>query len=640
MLNHPGRRLSMMLGIALLTAATAGVEVGQAAAAKPHGAPSAASAKGLITGRLSIPGYSIVALGTNGKMTSSASGSFSLSPPAPQYTLQLITARGLYGGPVVVGGGGGKVVVGLRGPVRLGTIDIVASKGYAHLSTHLRAASVVASRWAWANHGVPIGNGKNFGLVKSPTKGSGPSGPGGDSDRSGIPNAFDIASNGNAIINALAPAGSIQHAAAAQYHRAIARASDNPPPPSGSGTGTQPPPNGQPPTNQPPPSGQPPANQPPPNGQPPANGSQPPGNGSQPPAGPIWMSQLFLPIEQTVNEDASGVTQDEIDSTLQANLNLKLLSIPSQASQLELNCNGLSFCSQGGTGKAAQEGLLPGSGGSFSTLAFPGAMLDAATGFGELVGPNAPSGLLGSTSTGSKEFSLYPNATTGQIGSGDVVTAVGTIGGATSNLPTTINFVFTTVPAISAYSDTAGDSGTISYPDKSQLGTRQNPIEVKAGSGGDVVVKFTLFRPQRAGVSGAGESSYMDIGHLWYALDSASAPSPNQTTIGSATSPQCPASSYSEPSSTLSVVTGGGNQPAAGGTQFSAPPGDGMVVDSAADQPASPSNTISFSVDLTACTASKNQSLPVGQPVMFDISANSQSSTDHTNQTFWVERTA
>jgi hypothetical protein len=64
-----------------------------------------------------------------------------------------------------------------------------------------------------------------------------------------------------------------------------------------------------------------------------------------------------------------------------------------------------------------------------------------------------------------------------------------------------------------------------------------------------------------------------------------------------------------------------------------------MLVDFAGDQPASPSNTISFTVDVSACMAQKGESLPVGRPTPFDISANSQSSTDHADQTFWLERT-
>jgi hypothetical protein len=190
------------------------------------------------------------------------------------------------------------------------------------------------------------------------------------------------------------------------------------------------------------------------------------------------MSQLFLPMDETVNQDASGVSQTQIDSTLQSNLNVKLLNIPS-ADVIELNCNGLSFCSQGGTGQASEEAVQSTTPGQmFNPLVpFPEATLDPATGFGEIVGPNVPTGFLGTlTGSGSQEFSLMPNATSSEIGSGDVITELITSGGVTTRTPTTLEFVFNTVPAITSYSDTAGDSGSITYPDTSKLGTSGNPI--------------------------------------------------------------------------------------------------------------------------------------------------------------------
>jgi hypothetical protein len=570
--------------LSLISAAllAGGAMAATTAAASPrhHAHAGKHSNRPLVTGRLGAGGYTVVAVGFNGKVTVAKGRSFSLSIPASEYTLQLINAHGRYAGPIVVGGEShSKVIVGLKGAAALGTINVVASKGYAHVARRVPGAWLVRSRWAWAKHGVPIGNGRNFGLVVSPTKGTGPTGPGGDSDRSGIPNLFDIAPGGNAVIKSLEPAVS--------GAREVARiaGAGNPLPPAGpSGTGA-----------------------------------------------PAWMSQMFLPIDQTVNEDATGMTQAEIDSTLQANLNLKLENIPS-ADTVELDCNGLSYCSAGGTGQASEEGIQPPVGQpGYPEVPFPAATLDPATGFGEVVGPNVPNGFLGTlTGNGASEFSLYPNATTSQIGSGDVISLLTTSGGVTTQTPTTVNFVFATVPAIASYSDTAGDSGAITYPDTSGLGTQNNPIKVAPGPNGDVVVNFTAYRPQRAGIAGAGEPAYMDIGNLAYAFDSVSAPSPGQTTVGQAVPPACPASTYSNLSPTLTATNTGGS-----GAQSS-----GDLVDSAGDQPASPSNTISFSVDISACMATKGQTFPVGQPVMFDISANSQSSPDHSNQTFWLERTS
>ena len=148
------------------------------APSKHHHRHAVAHRKGaFVTGHLNADGYTVVAVRTNGKIASSKSRSFSLRAPAAQYTLQLINSRGQYAGPVVVGEGSRKVVVGLKGGVALGAIEVVSAKGYAHVARRVRAASLVRSRWAWARHGVPIGNGRNFGLVVSPTKGTGPAGP-------------------------------------------------------------------------------------------------------------------------------------------------------------------------------------------------------------------------------------------------------------------------------------------------------------------------------------------------------------------------------------------------------------------------------------------------------------------------------
>jgi hypothetical protein len=584
------------------------------------------SAVRYVSGRLQARGYTVLVVGYNGKIASSRRQAFRIAAPGSRVTIQLIDRRGRYAGPVVFAGGAHRVITGVKPPLNVGKIKLVASRGYARLAHRLARKKLDRARWAYAAHGVPIGNGRNLGLVASRGRGGG-AGAGQDKARVGIPNEFDIAVPGTHVLRSLAPATLARRASAAAPARSaragpLARtAAGGPPPPPGS------PPPGSPPPGSPPP-GSPPPGSPPPGSPPPGS----PGAGAPgPSASSPWMSQLFLAMNETLNDDAAGVSVAAIDSTLQARLNVKLLDVPTTSSLLELNCNGLSFCSQGGTGQAVLEGVP--SGPSMATVPFPDASRDSATGFGEIVGPAVPSGLLGTTADGQHEFSLNPNATSSQIGSGDVITEVLTNGGVTSQVPTTIDFVFNTVPAITTYSDTAGDAGTVTYPDSSNLGTADNPIKVAAGPNGDVVMTFTLFRPQRQGVAGAGEPAFMDLGHLAYELDNASSPTPGAAIIGSAVAPQCPTASYSAPSSTLTLISGGSSE-------HSPPTGDGAMVDSANDQPASPSNTISFTVDLTQCLASKGvSSFPVGEPELFDLSANSQSSSDHANQTFYVERT-
>lgn len=534
-----------------------------------------------VSGRLSAPGYTLALVGYNGKTVLTKKTSFRVAAPDAKVTLQLISPHGLYAGPVVLGGTPTRVIVGIKAGANVGTIVVVASKGYAHLAHKLAARYLDKSRWAYAKGGVPIGNGSNFGLVVSKAKGS-VAGAGLDPAHVGVPNEFDIAVPGTKILKALAPTTRKSGTASA--------AAECPPAPQPAPPGCTTPAG--------------------PNGGAPQSGSL-----------PTWMAQMVpLGIANTVNADAAGVTPAEIDSTLRENLNIKLFDFPTSASLVELDCNGLSYCSEGGTGQAELEGLPTGTCTTScfegtSTVPFPAAALDPATGFGELIGPAAPNGLLsGQGLAGGKEFSLLPNATSAQIGSGDVATVVSTSGGVTTQAPATLGFVFNTVPAIASYSDTEGDSGTIAYPDTSGFGEMNNPIKAAAGANGDVVVSFTVFRPQRPGIPGAGEPAFMDLGNLKYAIgDTGSKPA------------SCPASAYSDLSPTLSLV---------------ANPLGSTLVDSASDQPASPTNTISFTVDLTQCyIASGPASFPVGQSATFTLTSTSQSSNDHASQLFTVQRT-
>jgi len=211
-----------------------------------------------------------------------------------------------------------------------------------------------------------------------------------------------------------------------------------------------------------------------------------------------------------------------------------------------------------------------------------------------------------------------------QVGSGDVITENVTRGATTIQTATTLDFVFVTVPALSSYADTAGHSGAITYPEPlagpgSAFGTATDPIEVAPGPSGDVVVTLTFFRPQRLGISGAGEPQFMDIGHLNYTVSAAPMPSGGPMPRGSG---ECPAAAYTHVAPPLTLTAGVGHHAA-----------EGTLVDSAADQPASPAIT----VDLSKCSAS---ALRAGQPTRVDLGATtSHLPTDSTGQTFWVERT-
>src|SRR5207247_8621868 len=107
--------------------------------------------------------------------------------PADSVRLHLRAGDGRYAGPIVVGGGGKRAIVGAKAGAKLGTIDV--RRGYAKVSRRLPRRSLDASRSARAKHGVPIGAGV-FGRVRSrPPRRSGRTGLGQDLDLDGIPNA-------------------------------------------------------------------------------------------------------------------------------------------------------------------------------------------------------------------------------------------------------------------------------------------------------------------------------------------------------------------------------------------------------------------------------------------------------------------
>jgi len=153
-----------------------------------------------ITGRLSKGGYTVLALAGDGSATwmRARRGRFGLRPPEARVTLQLRAPDGTYAGSVVAGHEGGHALTGVRAGARLGRIRI--RPGYARLLTRVRASWVDAGRWARARKGVPIGNGRNVGLVRSkPPRGA----PPGDRDADGVPDRLDVDANGNLILDNL-----------------------------------------------------------------------------------------------------------------------------------------------------------------------------------------------------------------------------------------------------------------------------------------------------------------------------------------------------------------------------------------------------------------------------------------------------
>ena len=158
----------------------------------------AGAAPARITGRLSQPGYTVIAVAANGRVASArANLNFSLVPPVKRVTLHLRARDGLYAGPIVLAGQkrGRRAVVGVRAGARLGNVSVRA--GYAKVGTRRARKWGFAKRWAQAVNGVPIGAG-NFGRVRSQRADGARAG---DRDLDGVPDPLDIDDDGDLVLD-------------------------------------------------------------------------------------------------------------------------------------------------------------------------------------------------------------------------------------------------------------------------------------------------------------------------------------------------------------------------------------------------------------------------------------------------------
>ena len=172
-------------------------------------APAGAAKR--ITGKLSKPGYTVMALAANGEADAARvpRGKFRLKARATTVTLHLRARGGKYAGPIVVGKrrGGRRAIVGVHRGAKLGRISV--RRGFAR--AHPRRRWLDTDRYARAKRGIPIGA-RRFGRVRS-RKAHG--GVPGDRDLDGIPNPLDIDDDGDRVLDNLDRSG---RAGASQFH--------------------------------------------------------------------------------------------------------------------------------------------------------------------------------------------------------------------------------------------------------------------------------------------------------------------------------------------------------------------------------------------------------------------------------------
>jgi hypothetical protein len=502
--------------------------------------PAAAAPKP-ITGKLSRPGYTVIALAANGKakVVRASRGRFRLRPPAKRVTLHLRAPSGSYAGPIVLGRKkkGKRAIVGVKAGARLGRVSV--RRGYARVSKRLQRKWLDARRAARARRGAPIGA-RVFGRVRSKPP-SDKEYVEGDGDFDGIPDQLDIDDDGDLVLDNL-------------DRSTAARTAQEPPPP---------------------------------------------------PVPEVFTS-LFLDLGQTANANAlalAGLTEEQIDQRIAAAVssNGGRLSFSGFSASTELDCGGsrnpsppppwlggLPYCTLGGTGTAT----------SPASPEFPECCDADNDGFG-IVPPGVLVDIPQTLVQGTDQIKTGDQVIGHVATVGDVGKCPDALNPACVSITNVFQYVFATVPALVSYHDTAvpRNSATLSYPYPAGA-----PVEfpVAAGLDGQVRVTLTLWRPQRRPI-GEGENReaclddtppcrWIDIGGLTYA-------------VGMEGAGPCVQSAYSEDDPTTLVVEDDPNLTLPTGPRVGLLGGLGFT-DLAPDRPASAANRLTYTVNLTSCTAS------------------------------------
>jgi hypothetical protein len=204
-------------------------------------------------------------------------------------------------------------------------------------------------------------------------------------------------------------------------------------------------------------------------------------------------------------------------------------------------------------------------------------------------------------------FFFKPNATTSQIGTGDVLIQRVNNNGVVTATAAMLPYIFATVPALVSYDDGQGNAVIVQYPvagpPATGPGTPGNPFLVAAGANGEVALKLTFWRPQRKPIA-PEQGDWIDIGKLSY--------SANVQSVGTA-SPNlpCPPSAFSTTDPNLSAPKA---TPQFGQTA-------GGLTDLAPDRPANPANTIRYTLNLTKCLAALGLSWHTGESAIVHFGA-------------------
>jgi hypothetical protein len=218
-------------------------------------------------------------------------------------------------------------------------------------------------------------------------------------------------------------------------------------------------------------------------------------------------SNFHFNLDETLNANAGGVTDAQIDDAMTRAGSFVGLVFEVPPGTVQLDCGKLVYCSPGGSGRASEP--FP------DGQPFPGCCDPDGNGWGTI------------TAGPTHDFQLRTLAPASRIGSGD--TFIEHVSGPDGERELTgvLNYMFNTTPAAKAWSDSAGDSGTFAYAVPSGApGTLNNPLALHRDADGKVKMTFTFWRPQRKAIPGAGEGEgFVDVGGLEYQVNMPNAPS-------------------------------------------------------------------------------------------------------------------
>lgn len=411
-----------------------------------------------ITGKLSKPGYTVIAMAAGGKAKTDRArrGKFKLRPTTKKVTLQLRAPDATYAGPVVVAKAkhGKEAIVGVRAGARLGKVNLRSGDGYAKLAEPLPGKYLDVKRTARAEQGAPLGAG-NLGLVPASTGGGAP----GDGDLDGIPDALDVDDDGDVILDRFDP------------ERELARA---------------------------------------------------PGDASDVVVRAISLLNLDLPDAVNANAPGLSEDQIEAALPSFGGLILGSLGIEAEGQSdppVELDCGdpdtGLIYCRKNGsTGTITSFPVLPP--GSSLGDRFPGCCDRDEDGFGSLGWVTIPV-----EGVDAHAVPLLHGATSDQVGAGDLLIARATRDDGNEAFTGILSSIFETVPALVSYTDEAGSSIGMSYPvTPGAPGTQENPFVPTDGPDADTDVEVTLtfWRPQRRALPDE-PGKWIDVGHNVYVAE-------------------------------------------------------------------------------------------------------------------------